>query len=116
MITFFRTVSYLLAGSVIATASFAADADLKATLSGKTIVSEENNAEFKLRRNGRLTGKAGTNQQVEFSGAWTIRDGRFCRTIQKPESWAGTECQAIELGQGTVTINGRNGPIQYVIK
>ncbi len=79
------------------------DAVMKA-LSGKTIVSPT--AEFKLRKNGRLTGKAGS---LKFKGSWTVRDGDFCRTLTEPKQWAGTECQPTKLGDGTVSITGRNG-------
>lgn len=86
------------------------DAIMKA-ISGKTIVSET--AEFKLRKNGRLTGKAGA---VKFKGAWTVRDGKFCRTMTEPPEWVGTECQPTKLGDGTVAITGRNGTTVWKIK
>jgi len=88
-----------------------ADANIKKQLSGKTIVSGD--AEFSFRRNGRITGKF---KKTKFKGAWTARGGKFCRTFTEPEAWVGTECQPISFGNGTVTITGRNGPIEYTFK
>jgi len=92
------------------------DEEIKERLAGKTIVTDMNNAEFKLRRNGKITGKAGPNQTIKFTGAWTIRGGKFCRTFSEPESFEGTECQNISFGDGTVTITGRNGPVIWNIE
>lgn len=93
---------------------FADDAAIAKKLSGKTILHEA--AEFKIRRNGRLTGKAGPKRDIVFKGAWAIRNGKWCRTFTEPEQWAGTECQPIEFGNGTITITGRNGPQVWQIK
>lgn len=87
------------------------DDDIKKRLAGKTIVSGE--AQFSFRRNGRITGSF---RDTKFKGAWTARDGKFCRTLTEPEAWVGTECQPISFGEGTVTITGRNGPIEYTFK
>lgn len=97
-----------------ATQAVATDADIKKALAGKTIVNE--GSEFKLRKNGGLTGKAGPKRDVIFKGAWAIRDGKWCRTFSEPESFAGTECQTLVLGNGTVTITGRSGPQTWEIK
>lgn len=83
-------------------------------VSGKTLVNET--AEFKVRKNGRLIGKAGSKGQVKFKGAWAVRDGKWCRTFTEPAEWAGTECQTATLGDGTITIVGRNGPGVWQIK
>lgn len=53
---------------------------------------------------------------MKFEGAWDIRDGKWCRTIKEPASFAGTECQAITLGDSVITITGRNGPVDWQIK
>lgn len=97
-----------------ATQAMASDEAIKKTLAGKSIVNE--GSEFKLRRNGGITGKAGPNRDIIFKGAWAIRDGKWCRTFTEPKSFAGTECQPMELGDGTITITGRNGPQVWKIK
>jgi len=105
-------MSAVVTATLLGCPSFAAtDAEIKQRLAGKTISNDI--AEFSFRRNGRITGKAG---DLKFKGAWTARNGKFCRTFSEPEEWAGTECQPIEFGSGTVTITGRNGPILYNMK
>ncbi|QCO54724.1 hypothetical protein EOK75_02300 [Pseudorhodobacter turbinis] len=84
---------------------------IKQAISGKTIVS--GTAEIKLSKNGRMTGKAGS---TTYKGAWTVRDGKFCRTITEPKKWAGTECQPTKLGGGIISLTGRNGPADWAIK
>lgn len=85
-------------------------------ISGKTVKAERGDT-VKFHKNGRLTGKVGPKQDIKLLGAWTIRDGRYCRTIKEPESFAGTACQDITLnGDGTVTIFGTNGPIVWTIQ
>ncbi|MBT8152501.1 hypothetical protein KMP13_01030 [Epibacterium ulvae] len=93
---------------------FASDDAAKAAVAGKTITSGK--AVLKVRKNGRLTGKVGPNGDVTFEGAWDIRNGKWCRTITEPASFAGTECQAMTLGDGVITISGRNGPVDWQIK
>lgn len=80
-------------------------------ISGKTIFNDS--AEFKVRKNGKLTGKAG---KTKFKGAWAIRKGKWCRTFTEPKKWAGTECQPAKLSGNTITITGRNGPQVWKIK
>ena len=80
-------------------------------ISGKTIVSETFQAT--LGSNGSFNGK--TTDGMVFKGAWTVRNGQFCRTLTEPERFVGTECQNAELGDGTVTITTRRGPVVYQI-
>lgn len=88
---------------------------LTAAISGKTLVSE--GGEFTLGSNGSLTGMSGPNRDTEVTGAWEIRDGRYCRTITQPERLAGTACQDITLNDdGTVTIDGINGPVVFALR
>ncbi len=100
-------------GLTMPATGFADDAALTSALAGKTISSGK--AVLKVRKNGRLSGKVGPNGDVKFEGAWTIRDGKWCRTIKEPASFAGTECQAMTLGDGVITITGRNGPVDWQI-
>ncbi len=81
-------------------------------ISGKTLVNSA--FEFTAGSNGSFIGK--TPGGTEFKGAWTVRDGQFCRTLTEPASFVGTECQDAELGDGTITISGRNGPAIYTIQ
>lgn len=88
---------------------------LTAAVSGKTLVSE--GGEFRVGRDGTLTGAVGPNRDTEVTGAWAIRDGQWCRTLTAPARLAGTACQAMTLnGDGTVTIDGVSGPVVYAIR
>lgn len=80
-------------------------------VSGKTLTHSKN--KLKLRKNGKLTGNLSDGSKL--SGAWTVRDGQFCRTLKKPERLAGTECQEAVLGDGVITITGRTGPLDWII-
>lgn len=103
----------LVSACVETTSTTGASSDpITQAISGKTIVSE--NAQFTMGTNGSLNGE--TSGGTTFKGAWTVRDGQFCRTISEPASFVGTECQKAELGDGTITITGRNGPIVYSIE
>lgn len=68
---------------------------------------------IKLARNGALSGKT---PRADLKGAWTVREGRFCRTIKQPEPLAGTECQAASLDGKTLTLETGRGPVVYQIK
>jgi hypothetical protein len=88
---------------------------LTAAVSGKTLVSE--GGEFQVGSNGALSGAIGPNRDTAVAGAWAIRDGQWCRTLTEPARLAGTACQAMTLnGDGTVTIDGVNGPVVYAIR
>lgn len=100
--------------TALSTPATASDDALKATLAGKTITMEK--SVIKMRKNGRMTGKVGPNGDVKLEGAWAIRDGKWCRTIKLPESFAGTECHTVVLGDGTVSFTGSRGTSNWVIK
>lgn len=69
-----------------------------------------------LLEGNRLIGRAGPgNQSVNIAGAWQIREGRFCRTLTEPSQLAGTECQDISIDGDSVTIDGVNGPVTYIM-
>lgn len=111
---FMATVVSSVCAAICATA-LAAD-PITDAISGKT-VKDPQGSTIKFARNGGLTGKVGPKQNVALEGAWTIRDGKFCRTLQKPERIAGTACQDITVhGDGTVTIVGTNGPVVWTIQ
>lgn len=104
--------TFLLGACAEGTQQSAAPTDpLSNALSGKTIVSE--NFQASLGSNGSFNGKA-TNGMI-FKGAWTVRDGQFCRTLTEPKPFVGTECQNAELGDGTVTLVTQRGPVVYQI-
>ena len=92
---------------LMATPAFAAD-DLKKALSGKSLTNDSGT--ITLRRNGKIKAK-------RFEGAWTVRDGKFCRTITKPEKIAGTECQEVKFEGKNVTFISPSGRVNtYVMK
>jgi hypothetical protein len=89
--------------------------ELTAAVSGKTLITET--SEIQVGSDGALTGKVGQNLDTELSGTWEIRDGQWCRTITAPARLAGSACQAMTLNNdGTVTIDGANGPIVYTVR
>jgi hypothetical protein len=94
----------------------AADADpLASALSGRTLVAD--NAEINVGADGSLTGRLGTNLENELVGAWTVRNGQWCRTITEPARLAGTECQdATVNADGTVTFVGDNRTTVYALR
>lgn len=87
---------------------------ITAAISGKSLVRDD--AVFDVGSDGSLTGKGGPGMATEFKGAWAIRDGKWCRTFTEPASFAGTECQPADLGDGTITITGRAGPMVWQIQ
>lgn len=66
----------------------------------KTIVSGDTN--LVLGSNGALVGDG-------VEGVWEERDGKFCRTLSKPERLAGTECQVVTLSGNEVTFESPSG-------
>ena len=104
-----------LAGCVQTTGTAPTDADpLTAALAGKTLVNDR--GQIAVNTDGTLTGTVGGGSE-SFEGAWAVRDGRWCRTITSPARVAGTACQDATLnGDGTVTIDGVNGPVTYEIR
>ena len=84
---------------------------VRQAIAGKTLV----HGKFKVKahRNGRLTGSDGSRK---FKGAWTIKEGHWCRTLTEPKEAAGTLCQITKLGDGTLTITGGNGPKVWEIR
>lgn len=94
-----------------APATGAAAEGLQATLSGRTLSND--NGEINLGTNGRMSG---TVRGAPFAGAWTVRNEQFCRTITQPARVAGTECQDVTFNDdGTVTIDGVNGPVTWAL-
>lgn len=83
------------------------------TLSGKTLVAS--GQELTAHADGRLIGKVGKNLDVDLVGTWEIKGDQWCRTLTKPKGAAGTACQDITLGDGTATIVGNNGPVEYTL-
>ncbi|MEE4118911.1 MAG: hypothetical protein V2I65_07845 [Paracoccaceae bacterium] len=85
-----------------------ADVDpLTAALAGRSLTNDAGTID--VNRDGTLSGLA--------EGAWTVRDGQWCRTISEPARLAGTACQDATLnGDGSVTIDGVNGPVTWAIQ
>ncbi len=112
---FLATATLLILGACAETASTPSVSTdpITAAVSGKTIVS--GNTKFSIGSNGSLSG-IGPDGVTEFKGAWTVRDGKWCRTFTEPATFAGTECQEAVLGDGTITITGRGGPTVWAIQ
>lgn len=55
-----------------------------------------------LNPDGTITGSG-------FEGTWEERDGKYCRTLTKPERLAGTECQTVTVNGNEVTIVSESG-------
>lgn len=101
--------SATLAAVLLATATHA---QTVADLAGKTLVMGA--ASFTLARNGAMTGTTGKDP---IDATWTVRDGKFCRTIRAPKQLAGTQCQSFEIKGGKVTFRRADGATQvYDIK
>lgn len=98
--------------AVLATSGFADP--ITDALAGKTLVAP--GQEITAQPDGRLTGKVGKNLDVDLEGTWEIKDGKWCRTLSKPKGAAGSACQDLSIGDGTVTIVGTRGPVEYVLK
>lgn len=79
--------------------------DLKAALSGKTLMSGKN--ELRLATNGALSGVLGGKDKL--TGAWAVRDGKFCRTIAEPKRLAGTECQTAAIKGKVFSVTNAEG-------
>jgi hypothetical protein len=93
------------------TASGASQGGLQATLSGRTLSND--NGEINLGTDGRMSG---TVRGAPLAGAWTVRNKQFCRTITQPARVAGTECQDVTFNDdGTITIDGVNGPVTWAL-
>jgi hypothetical protein len=85
---------------------------IAAAVSGRMLVAGDN--VLLAGSDGSLTGTLANG--AELTGAWEVRDGQWCRTLVTPENLAGTDCQAAELGDGTITIEGTNGPTTWTIQ
>ncbi|MBF9060269.1 hypothetical protein HKCCSP123_13870 [Rhodobacterales bacterium HKCCSP123] len=101
----------LIAGSVVALSACMpsgsmVDADpITSAVSGRTLVAGD--AVINAGADGSLSGTLPNGS--ELAGAWTVRDGQWCRTLTSPEALAGTACQAAELGDGTLTLTNGDG-------
>jgi hypothetical protein len=85
---------------------------ITAAVSGRTLTAGD--TVLNAGADGSLTGTLPNG--TELSGAWTVRDGQWCRTLEVPANLAGTECQDAVLGDGTITIDGQRGPTTWTIQ
>ena len=52
-----------------------------------------------------------------IEGVWEERDGKYCRTLTRPEAIAGTECQSVSLEGDSVTFdNGAGRSSTWVVQ
>ena len=99
----------------LSAAAHADDQTIAAEFAGKNL--SGNGVDMNIKSDGTFNGKVGKNLDQDFAGTWKISDGRWCRTITKPERFKGSDCQNLTLnGDGTVTIDGRRGPAKYALK
>ena len=91
--------SIVLSGCMATTPSEDMD-PLTARLSGQTGV-HDSGTTITLHEDGRLSGQNPSGDAIV--GVWTVRDGRFCRTITAPDRLAGTNCQDVEFNGNEVT-------------
>jgi hypothetical protein len=79
---------------------------LTAQLSGKTLTAD-NGAVIFLGADGSVSGAIPAG---EVEGAWTERNGQYCRTFTAPQRIAGSLCQDVRFNaDGTVTFLGGVG-------
>ncbi|MCK0138840.1 glycoside hydrolase family 43 C-terminal domain-containing protein [Aliiroseovarius sp. F47248L] len=74
---------------------------LSTLLSGRTLTNKD--ADVTLHADGRLSGSGGVD------GTWEVRDGKYCRTISKPDKWKGTECQVVTTAGDQITFTSPSG-------
>ena len=79
---------------------------LIAPIVGKTLTSTEG-VTAKLSADGRITGSFGEDGVID--GVWEMRDGKYCRTLSQPPSFAGTECQNVTITDNTVEFESPTG-------
>jgi hypothetical protein len=79
--------------------------DLKAALEGKTLSAGKNT--LTLAKSGKMTGVLGGKDKL--SGAWAVRDGKFCRTLEEPKRFAGTECQSATVKGNVLRVTNAAG-------
>ncbi len=90
----------------------AANAVEKEQLSGKTLTAGK--AVIKLLSNGKIEGSISGEP---LAGSWSVKGGKFCRTIKLPTRLKGSECQKVTFKGNTVTfisVSGRKAT--YSIK
>jgi len=78
------------------------DAALSAALSGRTLTLGANR--INVGADGTLSGSAANGAAI--LGAWSIRNGKWCRTLSSPEAMAGSACQRLAIEADKVAING----------
>lgn len=56
-----------------------------------------------------VLGSDGTISGSGIEGVWEERDGKYCRTLTKPERFAGTECQVATVDGDQITFDNLQG-------
>jgi hypothetical protein len=101
----------IIAGSIVALSACMPtggmdDADpITSAVSGRSLTA--GGTTINVGADGSLSGTSANG--TEISGAWTVRDGQWCRTLTAPAAIAGTACQPAELGDGTLTLTNVGG-------
>ena len=77
----------------------AAAQDLKAALSGKTLVAGAN--QIVIKTDGSMTGTVGGDA---LTGTWSISGGTWCRNITAPKRLASDVCQKATIAGSLLTV------------
>lgn len=94
----------LAAITTLSLATPALSESLHSKLAGKTFSNDA--MTVTLLNNGAMKGLWKGKQ---IKGAWTIREGSFCRTVSAPAPLAGTECMTVSFNQDVVTFVSTTG-------
>ncbi|MEE2945121.1 MAG: hypothetical protein VX444_08105 [Pseudomonadota bacterium] len=95
------------AAAIFATPAFAdTTSDVQSILNKKLYVDGQGSF-VRVKKNMRIDGKVGNGR---VKGAWELRDGLFCRTVQVDGYDANTACQKVEISGETITFTTISGP------
>lgn len=95
-------------GLVLAATPALAEIDL----AGKTLASKTGT--FVLAPDGALSGDV---KGKPLTGVWSVKQGKFCRTIKTPAEFAGKQCQAMEMKGNKLTLTREDGStVTFTVK
>ena len=113
------SLAAILAASVLgacATETPQATDPITQAVAGKRLVADRGDY-VDVKADGTLSGMVGPEQTEELAGTWEIQNGQWCRTLTLPANFTGSACQDATLNDdGTLTIDGVNGPVVWAIQ
>lgn len=86
---------------------------LDTALRGKTLTN--GGSTVLLGQDGTMSGMVGPKGDTVLEGAWTVRNGQYCRTVVEPAQIAGTECQDVTIDGNMATFRGPRGESTWMI-